>query len=127
MIHCAFAGRADRRWNHYEEGTESPLLQVKLFKIVEFHITQPVWTLFLFKSIWTHSQGCQKIRIFIYKYNCGVFVKFIYSEKATKFCEIFPLLLTVCTIVKSKGTILQNFVAFSEYMNFNEQTGNSPD
>ena len=31
MIHCAFAGRADRRWNHYEEGTESPLLQVKLF------------------------------------------------------------------------------------------------
>ena len=38
MIHCAFAGRADRRWNHYEEGTESPLLQVKLFKIVEFYV-----------------------------------------------------------------------------------------
>ena len=29
-------------------------------------------------------------------------VNFIYSEKATKFCEIFPLLLTVCTVVKSK-------------------------
>ena len=29
------------------------------------------------------------------------FVKFIYSEKATKFCEMFPLLLTVCTVVKS--------------------------
>ena len=28
-------------------------------------------------------------------------MKFIYSEKATKFCEIFPLLLTVCTAVKS--------------------------
>ena len=28
-------------------------------------------------------------------------VKFIYSEKATKFCKIFPLLLTVCTVVKS--------------------------
>ena len=29
------------------------------------HYTQPVWTLFLFKSIWTRpqgSQGCQKIR-----------------------------------------------------------------
>ena len=25
---------------------------------------------------------------------------------------------TVCTVVKSKGKILQNFVAFSEYMNF---------
>ena len=45
-------------------------------------------------------------------------VKFIYSEKATKFCEIFTLLLTVCTVVKSKVKILQNFVAFSEYMNF---------
>ena len=52
--------------------------------------------------------------------NSRVFlVKFIYSEKATKFCEIFPLLLTVCTGVKSKGMISQNFVAFSEYMNFN--------
>ena len=45
-------------------------------------------------------------------------VKFIYSEKATKFCEIFPLLLTLCTVVKSKRKISQNFVAFSEYMNF---------
>ena len=46
-------------------------------------------------------------------------VKFIYSEKATKFCEIFPLLLTLSTVVNSKGKISQNFVAFSEYMNFN--------
>ena len=45
-------------------------------------------------------------------------VKFIYSEKATKFCEIFPLLLTTVHTVKSKGKILQNSVAFSEYMNF---------
>ena len=42
-------------------------------------------------------------------------VKFIHSEKATKFCEIFPLLLTVCTVVERKGKISQNFVAFSEY------------
>ena len=48
-------------------------------------------------------------------------VNFIYSEKATKFCEIFPLLLTVGTVVKSKGKISQNFVAFSEYMNFNSK------
>ena len=43
---------------------------------------------------------------------------FIYSEKATKFWEIFLLLLNVCTVVKSKGKISQNFKAFSEYMNF---------
>ena len=40
-------------------------------------------------------------------------VKFIYSEKATKFCEISTVDLTVTTQDK--------FVAFSEYMNF---TGN---
>ena len=45
-------------------------------------------------------------------------LKFIYSEKATKFCEIFPLLLTTVHTVKSKGKISQNFVVFSEYMNF---------
>ena len=45
-------------------------------------------------------------------------LKFIYSEKATKFCDIFTLLLTVCTVVRSKVNISQNFVAFSEYMNF---------
>ena len=45
-------------------------------------------------------------------------LKFIYSEKATKFCETFPLLLTLCTVVKSKGKISQKFVAFSENMNF---------
>ena len=50
-------------------------------------------------------------------------VKFIYSEKATKFYEIFPLLLTVYTVVKSKGNISRNFVAFSEYMNFRKKTG----
>ena len=45
-------------------------------------------------------------------------IKFIYFEKATKFCEIFTLLLTCTTYDKSKVKISQNFVAFSEYMNF---------
>ena len=39
-------------------------------------------------------------------------LKFIYSEKATKFCKNV-------VSVKSKMEILANFVAFSEYMNFN--------
>ena len=46
-------------------------------------------------------------------------LKFIYSEKATKFCEIFTLLLSYVVQVKSKVKISQNSVAFSEYtMNF---------
>ena len=46
-------------------------------------------------------------------------LKFLYSEKATKFCEIFTLLLSYVVPVKFKVKISQNFVAFSEYMNFN--------
>ena len=45
-------------------------------------------------------------------------VKFIYSEKATKFCEIFTLFWSYVVPVKSKVKISQNFVAFSDYMNF---------
>jgi hypothetical protein len=46
------------------------------------------------------------------------YVKFIYSEKATKLCKIFILLLSYVVPVKSKVKISQNFVAFSECMNF---------
>ena len=45
-------------------------------------------------------------------------IKFIYSEKATKFCEISTLLVSNVVPVESKVEISQNFVAFSEYMNF---------
>ena len=48
-------------------------------------------------------------------------VKLIFSEKATKFSEIFKLLLTGTTQDKSKVKISQNFVDFSEYMNYNYQ------
>ena len=53
---------------------------------------------------------------------CFNFVKMVFKVQifweGHKVCEIFPLLLTVCTVVKSKGKISQNFVTFSEYMNF---------
>ena len=58
-----------------------------------------------------------KKRDLIWQLLCSI-VKFIHSEKATKFCEIFPLLLTTVHTVKSKGKISQNFVAFSDHMNF---------
>ena len=41
-------------------------------------------------------------------------IKFIYSEKATIFCEISTVDLFYVVTVE----ILQNFVAYSEYMNF---------
>ena len=55
-----------------------------------------------------HSCSCVNIEL----------LKFIYSEKATNFFEIFALLLSYVVPVKSKVKISQNFVAFSEYMNF---------
>ena len=62
---------------------------------------------------------------FLYTYysfnpkSCSFFTKkFIYSEKATKFYKISTLLLSLCTVDKSKVENLQHFVAFSEYTNF---------
>ena len=49
-------------------------------------------------------------------------LKFIYSEKATKFCKISTLLLSYVVPVKCKVEISQNFEAFSEYMNINRKT-----
>jgi hypothetical protein len=43
---------------------------------------------------------------------------FIKSEKAAKFCKISTLLLSYVVPVKIKEEISQNFVLFSEYMNF---------
>ena len=48
-------------------------------------------------------------------------LKFIYSEMATKFCEMFILFLSYVVTVKSKVEISQEFVALSEYMNFKQQ------
>ena len=45
-------------------------------------------------------------------------VKFIYSEKATKFYKISTILLTGITLDKIKVEISQHSLAFSEYMNF---------
>ena len=70
----------------------------------------------LFKA---DSQQSQKFFDTIQVFFCAHEIKFIYSEKATKFCEIFTLLLTDNTTQdKSKVKISQNYVAFSEYMNF---------
>ena len=48
--------------------------------------------------------------------HCSWKLKFIYSEKATKFCEISTVDLSYVVPVKSMVEVLQNFVA-SEYMN----------
>ena len=61
--------------------------------------------------LWDNSFG------WMYIFMVCCLLKFIYSEKATKFYEIFTLLLSYVVPVKNKVKILQNFEAFSEYMN----------
>ena len=67
------------------------------------------------KKLSTHQ--CQKILqrdIIIF----ADVVKFIQSEKVTNFCETYTLDLSKVVTVKSTVEISQNFVPFSEYMNF---------
>ena len=47
-------------------------------------------------------------------FQLGIGLKFLYSEKATNFFEIFTLPFSVCTADKSKVKISQNFVSFSK-------------
>ena len=54
----------------------------------------------------------------MYIVHTELLVKFIYSEKATNFCEIATVDLSYVVTVKSTVEISQNCVAFSEYMNF---------
>ena len=51
----------------------------------------------------------------------GAILKFIYSEKATKFCEISIVDLSFIVPIKFMVEISQNFVVFSEDINFNWQ------
>ena len=81
-------------------------------------------TIFMFKPVIFCASNFKLILIkneLTNNYLCRL--KFIYSEKALKFCKISPLLLTGTTQDKSKIEISQNFVAFPEYMNFNQKFG----
>ena len=70
--------------------------------------------LFLFEGCWACYSRFQRD-------HCGMdgtLIKFIYSEKVTNFCGISTVDLSHVVTVKFKLEISQNFVAFSEYMNF---------
>ena len=56
---------------------------------------------------------------FIKPSNDIVLIKFIYSEKATKFLRNLHLFCLVQHTVKKRWRFRKIFVAFSEYMNFN--------
>jgi hypothetical protein len=68
---------------------------------------------------WKSMEFFRKFKFVTYNFcnssaKMAISLKFIYSEKAIKFCEISTNYLTCST----HREISQNFVAFSEYMNF---------
>ena len=60
---------------------------------------------------------CFSIRVFCKYIISFIQLQLIYSEKATKFWEISTVDLSYAVPVKTTVDILQNFEAFSEYMN----------
>ena len=90
---------------------------------------------FIFLNLWSYGQcgyldefyGDPRIYIQTQNYTVNLFpiiiplaaftlgkIKFIYSKKASKFCEIFTLLLSYVVPVKNEVEISKKFVAFSE-------------
>ena len=89
-------------WRNFKNIFSRPLFTIIFRSKILFFVTYSILT------------GQTKVEFVIYWV-----LKFIYSEKATKFCEISTLILSYVVPVKSKVKISPKFVAFSEYMNFN--------
>ena len=103
----------------------------QFYCIISMKIGNPFYSVFSgFHALYFYAFGTSKLLKLTHAFpvthildriDSGYFmVKFIHLEKATKFCEIFSLLLTGTTQDKRKVKISQNFLAFSEYMNFNK-------
>ena len=105
------------------------------------YITLTLWdddalgTIHILRQSLLGERGILKRQIYLYFYHisktfrlkkeggvknddfCFLSVKFIYFEKATKFCKIYTNYLFYVPSVKKLVKISQYFVAFSEYMN----------
>ena len=74
--------------------------------------------IYIYPDLFTAIIGRYDNGILVSGFMCNIQVKFIYSEKATKFCEISTLLLFYVVSVKIQMEISQNFVASPEDMIF---------
>ena len=97
------------------EGSEKVQSLISNFLEISYY-SKPLW-------IWKAIYGAAWLSTTIDHVTEDVvlMVMFIYSVKATKICEISTLFLTTILTME----ISQNFVAFSEYMNFTISTTSS--
>ena len=101
-----YINKVPTHWEHPTPGWAWKMNQLQWVAQSRWSWSYPPW------RRWSRKK--RKIWIVLY-----CFLKFIYSEKATKFCEISTSLLSTVHTDKSKVEISQNFVSFSECMNFN--------
>ena len=106
-------------WSHKKNSKDITIIftlinYVKLNLEIFFRISwasQNIRTLYISLLKFRYSKKATKL-------GDSFFILLNKVQKATKLSEIFTLLLSYALPVKSKLKILQNFVAFSEYMNF---------
>ena len=98
---------------------EIPSSEILTDQILEFFLSIwfciPIWIGSKIEKMELNSEFENNSLYFLFN---SCYVKFIYSEKPTRFCEISTVNLSYVVPVKSTVEISQNFVAFSEYMNF---------
>ena len=80
------------------------LLLPLTFLWVTPHTAEPLWE--FFPTLWSHNTTAWSVVFYI---------KFVYSEKAKKFCEIFTLLLTTVHSQKKGEDFARFFGLFSIY------------
>ena len=97
----------------HERGCIGDAAYMRYYVLMHMYGHGHVWVWAMNAAYVTHMRCCVG----------DALLKFIYSKKATKFCEIFNLRMSYVLQVKSKVNILQNFVAFSEYTNFKDRHG----
>ena len=120
LAHC-LRKQAERNWFHITEWLSA---STKLDSILSSRFKfPPVPSLFtapipLRSSINDVMSGGGEVHLYFFYFDFPRVIRFVYSEKAANFCEIFILLLFTVHTDKSKVKISQNFAAFSEYMNF---------
>ena len=72
---------------------------------ITFHARRLVLFSHAYSEVNPPSEDGERGRVFEIFWLNVTYINFIYSEKATKFCEIFTLLLSVCIVDKSKVKI----------------------
>ena len=108
----------------YQLFCDSGAALVDFFKLMKMlpnvsFISMVIKKVFLSVSIATISNFLQKCTLWRQNYETSQpKIGQCDSEKASKFCEVSTLVLSVCTVDKINMEISQNFVAFSEYTNF---------